>query len=292
MGIENLKFIYGNFLTPPYVFFERDEKLKIFCEENKIKYKEFEHGEKIISSKELFSKFDFGICSGFMKIIPSEIINSVKIGIFNLHCGKLPEFRGRAPISRTLIAGHNELTVTLHKMDAGIDSGDILDVETIKIESTDDVNVLYKKATKAASVLIYKNLHNINSGVFELKKQDLSLKPEANGKLTRDECKINWNDSVNKITDKIRALTFPYPGAFFEYDGKDFIIDFAMPALKLNHVKKIDLQKSELPMDNTAIVNYVSDETMHILCKDGVIIVLKLRNVAGFSQFKKGDILL
>lgn len=292
MGIENLKFIYGNFLTPPYVFFERDEKLKIFCEENKLKYKEFEPGEKIISSKELFSKFDFGICSGFMKIIPLEIIDSVKKGIFNLHCGKLPEFRGRAPISRTLIAGHNELTVTLHKMDAGIDSGDILDVETIKIELTDDVNVLYKKATKAASVLIYKNLHNINSGIFELKKQDLSLKPEANGKLTRDECKINWNDSVNKITDRIRALTFPYPGAFFEYDGKDFIIDFAVAALNLNRVKKIDMQKTELPKDNTAIVKYVSDETMHIMCKDGVIIVLKLRNVAGFSQFKKGDILL
>ncbi len=291
MGYENLIFIYENFLTPPFVFFEKDETLKIFCEENKIRYKEFQPGEKIISYKELFSKFDFGICSGFMKIVPKEIIDSVKKGIFNLHCGKLPDFRGRAPISRTMLAGLNELTITLHKMDSGIDSGDILDEETIKIDSTDDANDLYRKATKSASNLIYKNLHEIDSGFYELKPQNLSVKPVANGKLTRDECKINWNDDIKKITDKVRALTLPYPGAFFDFDGKEFIIDYAVPALDLNRVKKIDKQKTELPKDNTAVVEYVSDEGIHIMCKNGVIIILKIRDCEDFSQFKKGDIL-
>ena len=91
---------------------------------------------------------DLGICVGFMEIIKKDIFEIPNYGILNLHCGKLPKYRGRAPISRTIMNGEKHLIISVHKIDEGVDSGDILNETKILIEDIDDVNSLYEKCSE------------------------------------------------------------------------------------------------------------------------------------------------
>ncbi|HCA41685.1 MAG TPA: hypothetical protein DEP28_00365 [Bacteroidetes bacterium] len=292
MGLENLRFLSDSNLKPSLVVFSKDEEIKNFCHENNIEFKELSNdssnSKNISSLTEVLKSYDFGICSGFMQIIPGEIITTVRKGIFNIHCGKLPDYRGRAPISRTIMDGLIKLTVTIHKMDEGVDSGDILDEETVLIDEMDNVNDVYKKATLAASELIVKNLEKINSGKYKLSPQDLSIKPKANLKITKEERRIKWSEPVEVIYNQIRALTYPYPGAFFIFNGKEFIIDSAIKSADFKN--EMEKEKSLYGNNNSlAIIKNVSGNGVQIDFFSGSLLITKIRDESDFSIFNIGD---
>lgn len=227
MGLECLKGLIKNNYPPDFVVVHKDLDLQnkyndfylpieTLCSDNDIPL--IKSG-KINEFKNNFIGFDFGICVGFMEIIGRDILEIPNLGIFNLHCGKLPYYRGRAPISRTIMDGNEFLTMSLHKMDEGVDSGDILLEREIKIETDDDVNTIYGKCCRESSDAVISGIEKIKNGGLVLKKQDLSLKPKANKVISGEERIINWNDNITKIHNLIRAITPPYPCAYSTYES-------------------------------------------------------------------------
>lgn len=223
---------------------------------------------KISGIKNNFENFEFGICAGFMEIIGKDVFNIPKYGIINLHCGKLPLYRGRAPISRTIMDGNNFLTMSLHKIDEGVDSGDLLYEHDIEIGIDDDVNTLYDKCCNLSAELLIKGIDKLLSGKTNIFiKQDLALKTKPNKKITEEERKINWDKSVTDIHNLIRALTIPYPCAFAAYDG-----------IKYNFIKSEIFDRDRCNARQPGELYFADDDYILINCIDGLLKVTDIRN--------------
>lgn len=254
--------------------------VKEFCSENKIDLYE---SDNVNDLREKLFDFDTGVCVGFMSILKKEIFSLPENGILNLHCGKLPEYRGRAPISRSIMNGEEVLTVTVHRIDEGVDSGDICKEYQIKIGREDDVNSLYRECSRVSSVIISECLRDISERKLIYTKQ-LSDKP-AYKVISNEERKIKWSDKAEAIFNKIRALTFPYPCAFFSFKNKKYLII------------KSDLSDKNVTSDAEAgTVTKVSDSEMEILTGKGKIVILKitdedLNEIKFTEHFKTGDLL-
>lgn len=293
LGLECLKGLIKKKYPPEFVVihksYETEKLLNDFfqpieriCSVNDIKlYKT----DRVSELKNNFREHDIGICVGFMEIMGKEILYIPELGILNLHCGRLPYYRGRAPISRTIIDGKKVLTITIHKMDEGVDSGDILYEKKIQIKEDDDVNTLYEKCCKRSSEAIIKGIKKIcseNNPEIAYKKQDLSLKQRPNKKISDDERRIEWNESIESIHNKIRALTIPYPCAYGNYTNKKY---YFIKSEELH--RKID--KTKKPGE----IMLVDENYILINCNDGLLKITDIQNDKGIKidfkeVFKKG----
>jgi methionyl-tRNA formyltransferase len=239
--------------------------MKYFCSINNIKL------YNVNSIKDISGKImntDAGICVGFMEIIEPDIFILPKSGILNLHCGKLPEYRGRAPISRTLMDNRKNLVLTVHKMDKKVDAGDICTEVKIPITVKDDVNSLYQKCSKKSSGAIVKALKGIKKGNLDFVKQRAEPGFKANKKLSRDDRTINWSDDLKKIYNRVRALTPPYPGAIFHYKDADYIA-------ARSEIQRMTRRKST---DQGRII-FIDEDGVVVKCTNGILKLTGIRKI-------------
>jgi methionyl-tRNA formyltransferase len=276
MGFECLKGLISKNHPPEFVVIHKDYEIEKKYEEfyKPIRETCFEYNipliktDKVREIKNNFTGYDSGICTGFMEIIEKEILEIPVLGIFNLHCGKLPCYRGRAPISRTIMEGNDELTMTLHKMDKGVDSGDILYEFNIAIDINDDVNTLYNKCCDKSSDTVIKGIEKLysNKNTYDIfKKQDLSLKPKANKKISDGERKIIWENSIKSIHNLVRALTPPYPCAYSFYEDRKFYF-----------IKSEIFSIENCKGRKFGEIYFVDEDYLLINCKDGLLKILDI----------------
>jgi methionyl-tRNA formyltransferase len=152
------------------------------------------------------------------RILPKEVFEIPKFGSFNLHGSYLPKYRGAAPIQWALINGETETGLTTFKLAEKVDTGNIYLQEKVKIKPEDNFESLHDRMSELGAELVLETVKLINSGIYELKKQDDSLSSPA-PKITKEICLINWNKSANEIHNLVRGLS-PHPTAFFIYDEK------------------------------------------------------------------------
>lgn len=156
------------------------------------------------------------------KILPPEIFIIPKNGSFNLHASLLPKFRGAAPIQWSLIKGEKETGVTTFALEDKVDTGNIYLQEKIKIEDEDNFGSLHDKLSFLGAEVVLKTVDLIESGNFELQKQDNQFATSA-PKITKETAEINWNNSALDIHNLIRGLS-PYPCAYFMFEDKQIKI--------------------------------------------------------------------
>jgi len=256
------------------------EKIDNLCGANGI---ELIKTDSISEIKERFIGFDAGICAGFMEIIKEDVFNVPEHGILNIHCGKLPEYRGRAPISRAIMDGNDTLYLTIHKIDSGVDSGDILFEKSVIIDDEDDVNTLYYKCSFNCANLLIEVFEKLITGKKDIfRKQDLAIKEKANRMITDSEREIDWNESVKTVYNKIRALAHPYPTAFTAFSGKKFLILRSKPYPAGDSGEK------------PGVIADVNEDYIIVRCKDGYIMNYDVRDenleeINYKETFKKGD---
>ena len=175
-----------------------------------------------INSKELHSKLislnpDLFVVVAFT-ILPDSIINMPKYGSINIHPSILPKYRGASPIQYSLLNGDKETGVSIIKLTQNIDGGHILDQQKISVDQNDTFGDMYEKLSNLGSKLLIEVINNIESGVQKSFIQNHSLKTLA-PKIKKENLKINWNNSSNKIHNHIRAFD-PFPGAYSFFNGK------------------------------------------------------------------------
>jgi methionyl-tRNA formyltransferase len=252
--------------------------LKKFCKTNKIKLIQ---SDKPSELKEAIKNSDVGVCVGYMKILRKEFFELPKYGIYNLHCGKLPEYRGRAPISRTIISGDSDLIMTVHKIDEGVDSGNIAIEDKIRITSKDDVNSLYQKFSSNSHKSIIELLKSIEKNKVILKKQRRTQR-KAYTVLSELECKINWKTDAVKIFNQIRALRVPYPSAYFIYNGNKY---------KVNNASLSNVKAKNKP----GTVEKIFKDTLLINTKSEMLKISEISlngKSLDVNNFSKGDIFI
>ncbi len=191
------------------------------------------------------------------RILPREVFIIPSKGSFNLHASLLPKYRGAAPIQWALINGEKETGVTTFFLEESVDTGNIILQEKIKIEDEDNFGTLHDKLMNLGADTVLKTVELIDSGNYQLIKQDDSLSSTA-PKITKELCRIDWSKSSREIHNLVRGLS-PYPCAFFEHNGKIYKV------YKTQIVENIILEQSKIHQTKKEIFIGTNNGTIQIL---------------------------
>ena len=155
------------------------------------------------------------------RMLPEVVWNMPKYGTFNLHASLLPDYRGAAPIHWAIINGETKTGVTTFFIDEKIDTGAIILQEEIDIEPDENVGSLHDKLMDLGSELVIKTIKLIENGTVSTVIQPKSEHLKTAYKLNNDNCKIDWEQSLDAIYNKIRGLN-PFPSAWCDLkNGED-----------------------------------------------------------------------
>lgn len=157
---------------------------------------------------------DIMVVVAYGLLLPTAVLNAPKLGCINVHGSILPKWRGAAPIQRAIWAGDSETGVTIMQMDEGLDTGDMLHIATLPIESSDTSATLYDKLAALGPKALVDVLDNFDS--YSPEKQDDALATYAK-KLSKEEALISWHDDAAQIERNIRAFN-PWPVAWMKID--------------------------------------------------------------------------
>src|SRR5262249_9386771 len=114
---------------------------------------------------------DLIIVAAYGQILPQSILDLPRYGCLNVHASLLPKWRGAAPIQWSILTGEKETGITIMKMDAGLDTGDILTMRAVPIEETDTAEVLHDKLAKVGADLLMVTIPEYASGKITSQKQ-------------------------------------------------------------------------------------------------------------------------
>ena len=179
--------------------------------------------EKIkIYNAELF------VSMSFNQIFKKEMINLPKHGTINCHAGKLPFYRGRNILNWALINDEKEFGITVHYLDEGIDTGDIILQETYPITDDDDYSTLLIRAYEGCADVLYRAVKLIqNDEVNPVRQDDIDPVGLYCGmRMPGDEI-TDWSQTSREIYNFIRALCTPGPQAVSWINGRKISINKA-----------------------------------------------------------------
>ncbi|MDW6091453.1 methionyl-tRNA formyltransferase [Vibrio rhizosphaerae] len=156
---------------------------------------------------------DLMVVVAYGLLLPQAILDAPRLGCINVHGSILPKWRGAAPIQRSIWAGDAETGVTIMQMDAGLDTGDMLSIAKLPIESTDTSASMYEKLAHLGPQVLIDALDAIRDDQITPVRQDDQLASYAQ-KLSKEEARIDWSQPADFIERCIRAFN-PWPVSHF-----------------------------------------------------------------------------
>ena len=160
---------------------------------------------------------DVAIVASYGLIIPQNILDIPPKGFINIHGSLLPRWRGAAPIQSAIWSGDKETGITIMKMDAGVDTGDIISMKSIEISETINHGELQQKMSDLGAEMIIETIKNIDEALANAKKQPTEG-VTLSKKISKEDCAIKFTDTAENILRQIKALS-PSPAAWCEIDG-------------------------------------------------------------------------
>ena len=161
---------------------------------------------------------DVIVVVAFGQIIPSEIIHMPKFGCINVHASLLPKYRGASPIQWTVMDGCEYSGVTTMLMDEGIDTGDILETATVKLDERETGGSLFDRLSLVGAKLLVETLDKAEAGQLHPVKQDDSQSSYVR-MIDKSFGLMDFTQPVEVLERKVRALN-PWPSAFTHMDEK------------------------------------------------------------------------
>lgn len=186
-----------------------------------------------INSKEFIAKVqqykvDLFVSMSFNQIFRKEMINLPPLKTINCHAGKLPFYRGRNILNWVLINDEKEFGITVHYVDEGIDTGDIILQKTYPITEEDNYRTLLERAYVGCADVLYEALKMMQRGTISVIRQmDIDPVGMYCGMRQAGDEVIDWNQSSREIFNFIRALCNPGPQATSWINGSKISINKA-----------------------------------------------------------------
>lgn len=204
------------------------------------------------------------------KILPKELLEIPKLGCINVHGSLLPKYRGAAPIQWAVLNGDKTTGITTMYMDEGMDTGDMILKEEVKIGEDETTGELWERLESIGGELLVKTLKQIEQGTAPREKQsgEFSMAPMLN----KEMAKINWEEQdAKQIKNLVRGLN-PIMGAYTYLEGKKIKFWKVDIATK----KEIFAEGLEIFRNGTVIVSNPRDG-IFIKTKDGILKVLEIQ---------------
>ena len=155
---------------------------------------------------------DLIIVAAYGQILPQALLDIPKFGCLNVHGSLLPKYRGAAPIQWAMLDDEPTTGVTIMKMDAGLDTGDILTQEETAITPEDNAQTLHDRLAALGATLLLQTIPDYVAGRIRPRPQSAEGASYAR-KITKEDGHIHWNRSARRLSNQIRAFT-PWPGSF------------------------------------------------------------------------------
>lgn len=219
---------------------------------------------KDAQTQEILRSFnaDVMVVAAYGLILPQAVLDLPRLGCLNIHASLLPRWRGAAPIQRAIAAGDKGSGISIMQMNAGLDTGDILQRSSCPITQTDSGGDLHDRLAEMGARAILKTLEDLARDKVTPIAQDDSQATYAH-KLDKKDALINWQNPATKIERLIRAFN-PWPVAFTHINDKTLRVWQA----------QVLAQNSDL-VAGTVIA--CDKKGIDISCGEGVLRLLKLQ---------------
>ena len=196
----------------------------------------------------------------YRKIFPKELINMPNLGCINIHPSALPYYRGPVPTAWAIENGETQFGITIHYMDEGIDTGDILIQEKYAINDEETGYELYTRAMTLGFDLFRNNFKKIIDGEIKATPQigKGSYYGKKNGRYT-----IDWKKSIKNILGLIRVHSKPFNPAETVLFNRYFLIN-----------KALEYKLDNIPLQGAGKIIKVLDEDQFVVsCADGYLLI-------------------
>lgn len=205
---------------------------------------------------------DVIVVEAFGQIIPQAILDIPKHCCVNIHTSLLPKYRGAAPIQWAVLNGDLVTGVTTMRMDAGLDTGDIIMQQEKIINEGETSGTLFERLARAGADLIVKTLTVIENGTAVYTPQNPAMATYTS-KITKEMGSIDWSRSAKEIECWIRGMD-PWPSAYTKLDDKN---------VKIWKAKVLLEESSEKPGTIVRVTKNVID----VQTGDGILSILELQ---------------
>jgi methionyl-tRNA formyltransferase len=197
------------------------------------------------------------IVVGYGRLIPQWMLDLPRLGNINLHASLLPKYRGAAPIQWAIAQGETVTGVTTMRIDAGLDTGDMLLQQELRIEMSDTSLTLAPRLAAIGADLMLETLRGLQAGTIDPQLQDNSRATLA-PILKKEDGLVDFTHPAVEIFNRLRGFQ-PWPGAFTRFRGKNLQILQAQPATD-------DVPQSELQMrDGRLLVGCARNTSLELL---------------------------
>ena len=173
-------------------------------------------------------KPDAIIVVGYGRIIPQWMLDLPPLGNINLHASLLPKYRGAAPIQWAIASGETITGNTTMRIDAGLDTGDILLQQELPIANHDTAETIAPTLATTGATLLVETLRRLEAGTIQPRKQDDSQSSLA-PILEKEDGLVDFSRTASEIYNRLRGFQ-PWPGAYTKFRGKNFQIWKAQPS--------------------------------------------------------------
>jgi methionyl-tRNA formyltransferase len=156
--------------------------------------------------------------AAYGQILPQSILNLPPYGCLNVHTSLLPRYRGAAPIQWAILNGDAETGVTIMKMNAGLDTGDILTQAITPIHFQDNSETLHDRLARMGAELLVQTIPDYVAGKLNARPQPAEGATYA-PKIKKQDGHLDWNQPARNLWNRVRGL-MPWPGAFSYLPGQ------------------------------------------------------------------------
>jgi methionyl-tRNA formyltransferase len=150
--------------------------------------------------------------AAYGQILPPNILELPRFDCINVHTSLLPKYRGAAPIQWAILNDEAETGVTIMKMDAGMDTGDILSQERTPIAPEDTSETLHDRLADMGARLLVRTIPDYVAGAVQARPQPAEGVTYA-PKIKKEDGRLDWTQPARALWNRVRGLT-PWPGAF------------------------------------------------------------------------------
>ena len=219
---------------------------------------------------------DMVVVVAYGRILPESFLQAFPKGAINVHFSLLPKYRGAAPVNWAIVNGENKNGVTTMRMDAGLDTGDILLIKETVISPQETAPELMDRLAVIGADLLSETLSNFDR---------LLPRPQNHSDATfapimkREDGRIDWTMGADKIANRIRGFQ-PFPGSFTSFGSRKITIWSAKPIL--------DVEVSTEPAGR---IIEAQGDSLIIACGDGTALLVEELQVEGKRKMNVRDIL-
>ena len=217
---------------------------------------------------------DIAVVVAYGRILPDSFLNAFAHGAVNVHFSLLPKYRGAAPVNWAIVNGESVTGVTTMKMDAGLDTGDILLQRETEIDKDEDSISLMSRLGEIGAELLSKTLDELS--LIEPREQDHSAATLA-PIMKKEDGKFDWNFSADRIARMVRGFQ-PFPTTYTTFDGKKLTI------------WKAGSRAEKLVADPGTVISASGDELV-VSCGEGSLLEISELQLEGKKRIAVRDFL-